>query len=394
MAAQSRRREAETTLKSQLGSFADRWWQRNLEVVEASSALLGRRSSILQQGGAEMGEAELVSAAMQKRSRKQLAAAVLAMLALSACQHTAGAQETTTVAGPDVETRLVMINTANAKAERELGQDLFGNYVEQESKVFEACGFDPNAELAPLVAGALATVAGYVIGEAIDFFVREIENSLKKELEKYTATYGAASVFDFYDAQRSRVSGEPTLQFSCFRLTRRIGQKVAFDFVGGFRILNQEVLELRPLRLYVAEPDAESIEDNGKKKYGLSVVLKADAIWRQDNSGRSAKDVLNHTVLKESFSLPDDEGNASFYRSYVGDRSKRIKAPLVPWSAYGENEYGGNSTSMRVSVAEVGNAPWLLEKGLALFKGVSGDISKQLKDAATAAFKKNLGANN
>ena len=246
-----------------------------------------------------------------------------------------------------------------------LEPEIWQGKAEDEKRVLKACGAEEPVEVMGLPAAA-----AIVIEPVIKWIVGKIDDRLQEEIKANTAAYAASARVESFYAEGS-TPARPALANSCFRLTRRerIDERVvvALDFVGQMQIANGEVLQVRPLRLFVGKSKAKKQSD---KPLGLAMKMEADAIWRSGAQGKQAADVLvfESLVSEKIETLP-------LYKVYLSpDRGKRREdwdfipwsrtahQPLLPWSTYEGVEMGGSYANFTVSVAEVSEPTWVLEK--------------------------------
>jgi hypothetical protein len=239
------------------------------------------------------------------------------------------------------------------------------------------------------VPALVIAAAGYVVKPLIRWFVGKVDKKLQEELEEYTAVYRGAADFQLY----RRGSQGPRLAHTCFRLSRLVerdgSEVVAFDLLAQLRIIDREVLKIRPLRLFVGETVAKTKDDY----LGIAVSLKADAVWREDRETHrragalTVEELLTRRVETGSGKLP-------LYVTFWSDKSEQDdilwssfpSQPLPPWSRYDGVSYGGSHLALDIAVAEVGNVPWLLEKVADLVHAKRDDIVSLLEKAAERAL--------
>lgn len=239
------------------------------------------------------------------------------------------------------------------------------------------------------VSALAATAAGYVAKPLIRWFVGKVDDKLQESVRKYTATYHGTADFQLY----VRSDHGPRLAHSCLRFTRLVergGQeRVAFDLLAQVRIVDREVLKIRPLRLFVGEVAAKTERDF----LGIAVSLKADAVWREGEESRRLEKALQ---IDELLARRVEVGNGKLplYGTYWNAKPELdaihwasfASQPLPPWSRYDDVRYGGSHLALDVSVAEAGNVPWLLENAAKLFHAKRDDIVSLLEKAAEKAL--------
>ena len=168
-----------------------------------------------------------------------------------------------------------------------------------------------------------------------------------------------------------------------------------FDFVGQWRVSNDQHLQVRPLRVYFGDTAAPS----KSKEVSLSVAAKVDGIWREENSGRS-EEIFDVVVLTEKFNRVSKRDKAwksplKFYNltnednnAYIDDFNNDtwddvIRLPIIPYSK--GMSPGVAEATFQLSVTEVGDGARkkilrLANKGLNLFED---DVTSALEEAAT-----------
>ena len=148
-----------------------------------------------------------------------------------------------------------------------------------------------NSTVAPQDAAIAGAIFSMVVEPLIKSFVDHIDAQIKKELEKYTATYGSlASTDALYTDAFTR-----ELAMTCIRFTRSLpdndGKLVpTLDLIAQVRNSKDGgALQIRPLRLYYGAAQAKG------DQFGLAISIKADAVWRDGNASNSAE-VFNHIL--------------------------------------------------------------------------------------------------
>lgn len=333
---------------------------------------------------------------------KLLATAAIS-LPLFGCLHTSGDSGKRHINSPSTMTMLTLIDETNAQDEFDkwtVGEKLNleqldshkGPNSEGEKRIFAQCGMtQPKAFLPPTVFAFLAPTLGKLAGKLIDkgstYVVNKIDDALTKELEKYTATYQAGVNDAFY----RKSGGNLVLKSNCFRMSRietikeegkEDRQELAMDFIGQFRLVDQDAIQVRPLRLFVKKPLAKSKDKKGAREFGISLSLKADATWRSAKKhGQSLNDALSVALATEKFKLDDD--NTFYYKNYLkgvkGESgwNKSRYQKIIPHSPEGKS-----FAYLEVSVAEVGKAPWILKTLQKYVSGHKNDLTERLIAAA------------
>ena len=273
-----------------------------------------------------------------------------------------------------------------------------------ENDVAAACGGAKSA----LVGTALT----FVIGKGVTFLVDQADKALQAEIAKYTAAYQASADVELYAASGDRL----TLQHNCLRVTRMsvvdstektknpaLKSELLMDLVAKIELHPAHTnnsfpsaLRITPLRLYYATPAVKS----GDNKYGVTAALDMEIFWRQDNRGFRQSDYPQVALLSETVDLNPDKKKGETeiakwrYKSFIhGSDRKPIAAkdwpyriaPLPAWTSYGAVDYGGNFVRAKVSVAEAGNVPWLLEKSAELVSDNKDSIEEKLREAIIKA---------
>jgi hypothetical protein len=231
-----------------------------------------------------------------------------------------------------------------------------------------------------------ATVAGLLVAPAIKGFLNLIEARLTKEQEKYIKKYrGGKETLKFY----SQVGNSLKLNYPCFRFVRKYGKddkEIAMDLIGQFKIFNNDILKIRPLRLYYVKPMAKG------KEIGLAISLKANSAWKQQNEGKR-EDIFNQILISDKRRIEKDANNNLSYYSFEKNKKNEIVISedwssfpfqkLIPWSTNRTKE-GGNVT-MTLTVAEVGKMPKILEYSAKIITKNKDKLGELLIEAANNA---------
>lgn len=215
----------------------------------------------------------------------------------------------------------------------------------------------------------------FLIGPAIDFALDSIDKALEAELQKYLAAYSGSVNEKFY---KSTNADEPTAAWTCFRFTRAVGpkhqEKVVLDLIGQIALTDEkDAIKVRPLRLYLSETKAKG------DQVGISLSLKAESVWRQDNRGQS-EIVFDHKFLSEKVDMSNDRPVLKYYIDR--DWKSYPRLPLIPWSTNLECNVRSGDVTLTVTVTEVGAPPKLLEHAVKLFTKNKGDLAKLMKESA------------
>ncbi len=353
---------------------------------------------------------------------------VSAMLLLSTgCNHTPPKPEVPEAPAPMREVKLSLVRLAGPQAAVHLVPDaVAGLTFETEAPgmpdadslatlnaLRHACGaqqwvkppappVDVERAFMPLPVLKLVTIlGGALIDRLVSNGLERIAANLQAKLDRYTGTYSASDAGYLYT--KTAKSKAPALAFNCLRLTRVTisngKQTVNLDLIIQLRLAShRDVLQIRPLRMYVADTVAETTAvADGRRPVGLAVGLVANTTWLQGNRGKNETvwDVLvtAETVDLNSvpavFEYPDLRENPACPNPGSCTQTKKIFAseagwqslPLAPWSTHVPIEKGGGYTTLTASVAESG----VPEKGLVemqkLFDATKDDIGSLLKGA-------------
>lgn len=343
--------------------------------------------------------------------------AVASAIVLGGCMHTA--DQKTVIKGKTSSTKLSFFNGATALAEKNryrfatiVEEDAAGtkasvslspvdasfastigsNTAHDDAIFNKACGVPPQSGF--LAEGMVAAAAAKLLEKGINFAIDKIDSALQKEMEKYTGTYGGSTSFAFYG------TGTQLAQ-NCFRLTRLVKASkdsaqpdtVAFDLVGQMRLQNETAIQIRPLRLYYAKPKAKSKEEEKDgtafQNYGLTVSLEMDAIWRKGNEGKTTAGAIKGDLL----ALKVKKESGAYYKAFnFNSAGTEVDETEAAWAAYRANPIlpvstggGANQSTyanVKMTVAEVGNAPKVLAKIADLFSDNKDTIKQQLNEAA------------
>lgn len=350
---------------------------------------------------------------------------VLPAFLVTACMHTGGPGR---VAADDAKTRLVFSYAADDAVAFGLGKNVpEADAFKVAAKLIPHPDAEPEEKFPPRPeakleddvaracggavksAALVGTALTFLIGKGVAFLVDQADKALQAEIAKYAAAYQAGADVQLY------ASGDKlALRHNCLRVTRMSvidpAEKaknpppkpgLLMDFVARIELdpshteqTVPSVLKITPLRLYYATPAVKS--DDGK--YGVTAALDMEVFWRQDNRGFRQSDYPQIALLSETvdFNKKKDETEAARwrYKSFIhGDDGKPTPAkdwpyriaPLPAWTSYGAVDYGGNFVRAKVSVAEAGNVPWLLEKSAELFSDNKDSIEEKLREAIIKA---------
>jgi len=297
----------------------------------------------------------------------------VAMLALTACATTPAG--TATVGSRGAMTRLLLFDAHSAGRQIDwagLDTSAAGFTIENENAVRALCG-------APRAAAAEAKFAADLVAlflrPVVALVVSKVNAAIQKELEAYTASYGASTFTQAFYAATDR---KLELGATCFRFTRATGSAdapvIALDLVGQFRLAaDGGALLVRPLRLYVGQPAAKG------ERVGIAVSLRADSVWL-DNASRKAEKTFELVLLKDSVST-----QAASARYYLPPDSNAaagfVPVKLPPWTRRTAHTGPTGNLTLTLSVAEAGNAPDHLEAIAAIFSDKQDDVSKLIAKA-------------
>lgn len=233
------------------------------------------------------------------------------------------------------------------------------------------------------VAEEFALPIAFLIGPAIDFIFDQMDKTLQNELEKYVATYNGSQNLRLY----TKITADgPELGWQCFRFTRVTSEKrgekeeqiVAMELTGEVQLTpERDALQFRPLRLYLGKGKAQG------NKIGISVSIKAAAVWLQDNQGKSGT-IFEEKLLSEEFDFSESP-KAKYYLDKDWTNYKLL--PVVPWSTNKKPAETGGAVTLTLDVAEVGAPPELLKTVASLFHKNKDSMSKTVKDAAEKLLK-------
>lgn len=296
----------------------------------------------------------------------------------------------------------------------------------------------PSSGDSPARPKIIGPIAAFLAPHLIGLFVKEVDKGLEKEIAKYSTTHSKKVSIRPYAEDADDI--DLRVRSSCFRYSRftekqyitpqsngtsliESKRELEFDFIGQWKVHEGQHFRVRPLRLYVK---STSVPKNSKK-VGIAISAKTNAVWRNDNEGRSS-DIFNTIVLKENLKHPNDKNTAwtkglKFYNLteskfkeiartdangllvverliQVDENNKPLKfirkdlnsnaswsdfpaLQIIPYSE--DDDPSRASASLEISVAEVGSGARkkvlkLSRKGLGTFKD---DITSVLEEAAS-----------
>jgi hypothetical protein len=313
---------------------------------------------------------------------RTLLALLLLPLPLAACETSREVY----VAPKDVTTRMFLIEPAMAA---ELLKEDGGMKIAAADAVHEKAiqTFCSGRSEFVISEGLVLSGAVWLAKQGISLLLDEANEALQEELKKYTAAYSGASRGNFYQPVNA---GGPKLRYTCFRMSAQYVDKdnkplAAMDFVGRLQSADGDALTVTPLRLYYAKGQALT---DASGEIGVSLSLKADAYWRENNKGEGRLGAFDSTVLKEKVVL---KGDVPFYKTYFKlDREAidpnslwphQVIGPLPPFTADREIRFGGSQTVVTVTVVEAGKTPLLLKQAAKLLQDNKDKIETKLGEA-------------
>jgi len=202
--------------------------------------------------------------------------------------------------------------------------------------------------------------------------------SVHEELLKYAKVSDASATGDYYRANDAAGGTPLESRISCLRFIRFVNtdsgaDDVALDFVASVRLdTDRSAIRLRPLRLYVSQAGAKSV--NGH--YAVAIGVRAEAVWRDEFAGHSGK-VFDATVASEGVDLK----SGAFLKYYPTDAASGIRVPIVPISFGVDRSHDFGRAEFAVSVAELGTAP----QTLTLLAEILPDPDEKLEKLLVAA---------
>lgn len=262
----------------------------------------------------------------------------------------------------------------------------------------------------------IGTVIGLIAPELIGLFVGEVNEQLEDKIAKYTVTHRASQRINPYveknngqdveknSGQISPIDTNLETAASCFRYSRYSNKdkvdgfepktdELLFDFLGQWRVSENQGLQIRPLRVFFGETAAPK----KSKKVSFSINAKADAVWRDDNIGRS-EEIFNIVIVTDQvnrdkannkwdtplryYNLMNVDG--SNYKDFDNsDWNSLTRLPIIPYSK--GMSPGKTETTFEISITEVGDGARkrilrLASKGLNIFED---DITSALEEAAS-----------
>ena len=173
------------------------------------------------------------------------------------------------------------------------------------------------------------------------------------ELQKYATVSEARASGNYYRGAAAHGMNALTARISCVRFVRFAtpdpgADEVALDFVASVQLDPQhDALRLRPLRLYIAQAGAKSV--NGR--YSVAISLGADAVWRDEVAGHEGA-VFEHTVATEVVDLK----TSSYLRYYPPD-DPGMRVAVIPTSFGIDRSRDFGQAEFTVRVVELGTAP-------------------------------------
>jgi hypothetical protein len=206
--------------------------------------------------------------------------------------------------------------------------------------------------------------------------------SVHEELLKYASVSDASASADYYHAADSvPAPASVDSRISCLRFTRFTAtdpnnEEVALDFVASLRLDSaHDAIRLRPLRLYVSQSGAKSV--NGR--YSVAIALRATAVWRDEVSGHQGE-IFEDNIASESVDIK----SGSFLKYYPTDPASGRRVPIIPISFGVDRSHDFGRAEFSVSVAELGTAPSTLTLLSEMLPDPSEKLSKLVIAAALA----------
>lgn len=285
----------------------------------------------------------------------------------SNCTHASSADPLIITEGKSL-TKLQMIDSDNFH-KAVFAPGLAGLEKDKEDQIRQQCKAPkkgPERAFVPLT---------FLAGPAIDFILDGIDKALEAELKAYIAAYSGSTDGKFY---KSTKTDGPVAAWTCFRFSRADGpkdqEKVVLDLIGQIDVTTEkDALKVRPLRLYFADGKAKG------NQFGVTISMKADSVWRQQNRGQSEK-IFDHIFLTEKVDISNGGPAVKYYLDREWDDHPRL--PLIPWSTNKKGAGKGGDVTLTVTVAEVGTPPKLLELAANVFTKNKGDLAKLMKESA------------
>lgn len=292
----------------------------------------------------------------------------------------------------DLKTSLIIIPGDNPTKAYKLLTDSRPTVLDEnkENTIFRTCNAIP-AERTETKAIALpAAVFTLFINPIINYFVDEINDNLKKEIEKYVFPYTANTFFPFYT---EGATNNFTLTASCFRLTKYIkegknSEDVLMDFIGQINRKDQKAFsQIRPLRLYLGQASYEKATPEDKVK--ISISLKGKALWFNGSIGKKEEIFKLEDLFSTEIYLGSKEPYAKVrYNESLDSWDKYQKLPLPPVSydlsghLMEKGKFKSSDLLLEATVAEVGPVPELLSAIVKYFGNQKDDIAKVIVGAA------------
>lgn len=200
---------------------------------------------------------------------------------------------------------------------------------------------------------AVGTIVSFMsVNLVYKWISKKLDSRLLEALKTHTSGYEFQTTKSIKLCKRDR-DGRVSVDYPLIRLTRYNDRgMVAFDLLLQAIIMNgDEVLKIRPLRLFLKEPAAK--QQGGK--ITIAASLHADAIWQNDERLKDAlkvQDLLLATVdvkngqpfydCKSYWNIDQDEDDAIVKRT--------MWQPLLPFAVL---------NPLSVTVVEVGDVAWL-----------------------------------
>jgi hypothetical protein len=287
---------------------------------------------------------------------------------LSSCAHGTDAESLIITEGKSL-TKLQLIDAENYH-KTVFQPGLSGLEPSKENQIRQQCKGpekEPERALVPLA---------FLIGPAIDFVLERVDKALQSELQEYVAAYSGSVDEKFY---KSTEANGLLTAWTCFRFSRAVGpteqETVVMDLIGQIMLTDEkDALKIRPLRLYFEQGKAKG------KQIGVTLSMKAESVWRQDNRGLSEK-VFDYHFLSDKVDITNGRPVVKYYLDSEWESHPRLR--LIPWSTNQTGKMRGGDVTLTVTVAEVGAPPKLLEYAAKLFTKNKGDLAEMMKESAT-----------
>lgn len=252
----------------------------------------------------------------------------------------------------------------------------------------------------------IGSVLAYLAPKLVGLFIKEVDKELEKELEKYSQTHKKSLSISPYKSNLEVKS--PCFRYTRFTEIKRTNKEtkvvqsnrvIEFDFIGQWRVADEQFMQIRPLRFYMRNPSVPMDAD----VVSIALSVKANGVWRNLNEGRS-EDIFQTIVMKEKVKKPAElkaknvdsetsimgwtKGMHYFDLSAASSWEKIEALPILPYSKNRSPESA--IAKLEISVAEVGDGRKkktlkFLRKSLKFFED---DLTSVLEEAAKGIFEK------